>query len=141
MTQLTNDYIYEIMGTQGYPCGEDIFLFAGAGTTAATGYAVRDQVHRVITSIANAALTMKSILTNDAPQLVVIINDSAQTIKIFPYTGGTVDTTETINGATTGFSIATVTTAVFFSSLVAIKRKGGSGSTTPALNWSAATFS
>lgn len=142
MTQITNDYIYEICGGQGFSEGDNISLFAGAGLTASTGYPIRAQLHRVTTAIANAALVLPSIMTNaDNAPLIIIVNDSAQTVKVFPFLGPSPDNTENINGVATGFSITSVTSAVFFASLVQLKRKGGSGSTTPALNWSAALFS
>lgn len=143
MTQLTNDYIYEIIGNQQIPYGEDIVIGTGAGTTAQTGYPVKGQSHRIIAcGTASAALVMKSIMSLDNPQLVILINDSTQTVVVFPFKafgGGAIDTTENINGVATGFSIATLTSAVFWSSVVQTKRKGGP--TVNSLNWSAATFS
>ena len=146
MTQITNDYIYEILGTQGFAFGDDIFIPSGASTTEATAIPIKSQCHRIIANgTSTAALAMKSILSNDNPQIVVIINeDPTNGVAIFPFkatASGAVDTAETINGVTTAFTLAAATTAVFFSSLVMIKLKGGKNSTTPALNWSAATFS
>jgi hypothetical protein len=147
MTQLTNDYIYEISGSQGFFFGDDIFIGAGAGTTISNGIALKGQAHRIVNNgvnvTANASLQLKSILSNDNPQLVIVINDSNQAVVVFPFkavAGGAADTAENINGAQTGFSIAATTSAVFWSSLVQTKRKGGSGGAN-SLNWSAATFS
>lgn len=144
MTQLTNDYIYEIIGNQQIPYGEDIVIGAGAGLTAQNGYPVKGQSHRVIKNgTASAALVMKSILSLDNPQLVIIINDDpTNAVNVFPFKAfgvGATDTTETINGGSAGFAIAAVTAAVFWSSVVQTKRKGSG--TTNTLNWSAATFS
>lgn len=144
MTQLTNDYIYEIIGNQQIPYGEDIMIPAGAGTTQQTGYPVKGQSHRIMnvgTGTASAALVMKSILSLDNPQLVILINDSTQTVVVFPFKAfgvGAIDTAETINGGAS-LSIPTLTSAVFWSSVVQTKRKGGP--TVNTLNWSAATFS
>jgi hypothetical protein len=141
MTQITNDYIYEVSGNQGFFFGDDLFIPAGAGTTAVAGVPLKGQAHRIIANkTANAALTLKSILSNDNPQIVIVVNDDpTNAVKVFPFTGGT-DTGENINGVNTGFTIGAVTSAVFWSSLVQTKRKGGSGGAN-ALNWSAATFS
>lgn len=139
MTQVTNDYIYEICGNQQFPQGEDIALFAGAGTTALTGYPVKGQVHRIISNPgATSALVMKSILSLDNPQLVILINDSANAVVVFPFAAKQApDNAETVNGGAS-FTLASLSTGVFWSSVVQTKRKGGP--VVNALNWSAASF-
>lgn len=143
MSALNNDYLYEILGGQGFAAGDDIVLPAGSGTTQATaGVIVKGQLHRVTVSIANAAMLLKSVLSNDNPQLVFVINDTPNTVQVFPYkavAAGAVDTGEAMNGvANAGFSITANNAAIFVSSLVQPKRKGGASGSTPALNWSAA---
>lgn len=142
MSQINNDYLIEQLANQGFTFGEEIALFAGAGTTAVTGYPVKDQCHHVTTcSVASAALVLKSIMSNDNPGMVFIVNDSANTIVVFPFkasAAGAVDNVELINGATGGFAITSLNSAIFTASLVQQKRKGGAGGTTPELNWSAA---
>src|SRR5258708_9909943 len=98
MTQLTNDALLEqLCETYGIGAGEEIFLFAGASPAQGAG-PVKGQMHRiVVNNVANAALTMKSILSNDAPSFVWIINDGTQSVNVFPFTGGT-DTAEKMNG-------------------------------------------
>lgn len=144
MTQLTNDYIYEIIGNQQFPYGEDIVIGTGAATTqTGAAYPIKSQCHRIIScGTSGAALMMRSILSLDNPQLVILINDSANSVNIFPFKAfgvGAIDTAENINGAATAFPVGSLTSAVFWASLVQTKRKGSA--TVNALNWSAATFS
>ncbi len=139
MSQALNDYLYEILGTQGFPFGEDIALFAGASTTIGGAYPIKSQCHRITqNAVANAALALKSILSNENPQLVFLINEAPNTVVIFPFkaiAAGAIDTAETVNGAQTGISLTTLNAAIFVSSLVQVKRKGGATGLT--LNWSA----
>jgi hypothetical protein len=139
MSQATNDYLYEILGTQGFPFGEDLAFFAGASITIGGAYPIKSQCHRIVqNAVANAALMLKSILSNDNPQLVFLINESPNTAVIFPFknfAAGAIDTTETVNGVQTGFSLTTLNSVILVSSLVQVKRKGGSQVAT--LNWSA----
>lgn len=92
--------------------------------------------------MANAALVMKSILSNDNPGMVFLINDSANTVVVFPFksfAAGAPDTGESMNGvANASFSITAGNAAIFVASVVQAKRKGGSQGSTPAVNWSAA---
>jgi len=146
MSALNNDYLYEILGSQGFAAGDDIALPAGSGTTQATASIVaKGQLHRVTVSIASAAILLKSVLSNDNPQIVFIINDTGNTVQVFPYKAigaGATDTGEAMNGvANAAFSITANNAAIFVSSLVQPKRKGGSSGSTPALNWSAALLS
>ena len=145
MTALTNDSIWEIMGTQGYTAGDDIVIPAGASTTITSpppGTVLRGQLHRVtVNATANAAVQMRSILSNDNPQVVVVVNDSTNAIVLFPFKAigaGATDTAENINGGQGGFTVASNASAVLFASLAQTKRKGSGTANT--LNWSAATF-
>lgn len=146
MSALNNDYLWEVLGLQGFTSGDDIVLPAGSGITQATASAVaKGQLHRVTVSIANAAIQLRSILENDNPQLVFIVNDTANTVQVFPHKaigGGATDTGESMNGvANAAFNITANNSAIFVSSLVQPKRKGGGTGSTPALNWSAALLS
>jgi hypothetical protein len=144
MSQQNNDYLFEILGTQGFTSGEDIMLFAGAPTSQQGAYPIKGQMHRIVAcSVANASLVLKSVLSNDNPQLVFLINDSPNTLVVFPFksfaAGSPPDVGESVNGVVNGsFSLTSLNAAIFVSSLVQSKRKGGSSGITPALNWSAA---
>jgi hypothetical protein len=127
VTTLTNDALLEqLCETYGIGAGEEIYLFAGAPTTQAGGGAVKGQLHRiVVNNVANAALVMKSILSNDAPSFVWILNDGAQSVNVFPFTGGT-DNAEKMNGvANASQAVAAGQAALFMSIPVQIKKKGG----------------
>ncbi len=126
MTTLTNDALLEqLCETYGIAASEELYLFAGASTAQGAG-PVKGQLHRiVVNNVANAALTMKSILSNDAPSFVWIINDGAQSVNVFPFTGGT-DTAEKMNGvANASQAVAAGQAALFMSIPVQIKKKGG----------------
>jgi len=144
MSQAVNDFLYEILGGQGFTFGDDIFLFAGAPTSQQAAGAIRGQCHRIVANaVANASLALKSILSNDNPQLVFLINDSANNVVVFPFknfAAGAIDTGEGINGVANGsFTITPGNAAIFVASLVQAKRKGGASAGT--LNWSAALLS
>lgn len=144
MSTLNNDYLLEQLAAQGFPQGEEIFLPTGSLTTQQGGYPVKGQCHHItFCNVASAALVLKSILSNDNPGMVFLINDSANTVVVFPFKSfgtGATDTTETVNGGAS-FSVTASNAAIFIASLVQTKRKGGSSGTTPALNWSAALLS
>jgi hypothetical protein len=64
---------------------------------------------RVVTSIASGKLMLKSIASGEAVEPMFVINDSPNTILVFPFTG------EFQNGvANASLSIATGKSAVFF---------------------------
>jgi|SRR5215813_2230463 len=136
MAQLTNDALIEILVSNGETLGDDIFLFAGASVAQAGGYPVKSSVHRVVgNAVANASLTMESLLSNVAASLVWIINDSANAVAVFSFPG------EKMAGALNGsFAVTAGNAGVFVAIPVLIKRKGGSsgGGT---LNWSPALIS
>jgi hypothetical protein len=65
---------------------KDIFLFAGADATQQAAYPLKDQVHRIVAnSVANAWPALKGIFSNEAPGMVFITNDSANTVVVFPF--------------------------------------------------------
>lgn len=144
MSTLNNDYILEQLAVQGFVQGEEIYLPTGSLTTQQGGYPVKGQLHHItFCNVANASLVMKSIMSNDNPGMVFLINDSANTVVVFPFKAfgtGATDTAETVNGGAS-FSVTSNNAAVFISSLVQPKRKGGSSGSTPSLNWVAALLS
>src|SRR5260370_602064 len=88
VTTLTNDALLEqLCETYGIAASEEIYLFAGASTAQGAG-PVKGQLHRiVVNNVAGAALTLKSVLSNDAPSFVWLVNDGAQSANIFPFVG------------------------------------------------------
>ena len=144
MSAQNNDFLYDQLGNQGFAAGEEIYLFAGAPTSQQAAYPIKSQLHRVIlNAVANASLVLKSILSNDNPGMVFIINDGANSVVVFPFKafgGGATDTAETINGGAS-FSITAGNAAVLIASTPQTRRKGGVGSSAPPLNWQAALLS
>jgi hypothetical protein len=136
MAALTNDALLETLAIDGWPVGDEIFIPAGAATTQAGGLAFKASAHRVTANgTANASMTMRSLLSNDAPPMAWLINDSANTVAVFCAAG------EKMNGGANGsFSVTAGNAAVFIAIPVQIKRKGGaSGGGT--LDWRAALIS
>jgi hypothetical protein len=133
MSALTNDALYEQLAADGWPVGDDLFFGAAAPTTQALGAPIRASAHRVTANgTANASATLKSLLSNEAPGMVWLINDGAQTVAVFCAAG------EKMNGvANASFAVTAGNAAVFVPIPTQVKRKGGtSGGGT--LNWSSA---
>jgi hypothetical protein len=136
MSALTNDALYEQLAADGWPVGDDLFFGAAAPTTQALGAPLRASAHRVTANgTANASATLKSILSNEAPGIVWVINDGANTVAVFPAAGE--KTNGTLNAS---FAVTAGNAAVFVPVPTQVKRKGGtSGGGT--LDWRAALIS
>ena len=136
MSALTNDALLEILSEDGWPVSDEIFIAAGAGTTQAAGFPVKGSCHRIVANAtASAALTMRSVKSQEAPSMVWLLNDSANTIVVFCAAG------DNMNGvANASFSITAGNAAVFARVPAQVKRKGGtSGGGT--LDWRSALIS
>jgi hypothetical protein len=143
MSALNNDYLIEQLANQGFSESENIFIPASAPTTQQPAGPVKGQFHRIVANgTSGASLMLKSILSNDNPGMVWLVNDSANNVSVFPFknfAGGATDTGESMNGvANASFSVTAGNAAIFIASLVHPKRKGGTSGSTPSLNWSAA---
>jgi hypothetical protein len=78
------------------------------GSTQATAWGIKRSC-RCNAGASNAGLTLPSILTSEAEAPVVVVNDSANTIKVYPASG------EKINGAlNTAVSLTTGQVIVLF---------------------------
>lgn len=142
MSQLNNDALYEALSANGFSFGDDFFFFAGAPTTQAGGASFKSEVHRVAANaVANAAMVLKSLLSNDANLFSSLINDSPNTVTVFPAKQAASLPQESMNGvANASFAVTAGNSAIFIGTPVQIKRKGGtSGGGT--LNWAAALIS
>ena len=136
MAQVTNDALLEALAADGWPLGDEVFIGGAGGTTQAAGLSFKSAAHRVIANgTVSAAMTLKSLLSNEVPGIVWLINDSANTVAVFCFAG------EKMNGvANASFAVTAGNAAVFIPIPVQIKRKGGaSGGAT--LNWSAVLIS
>src|SRR5258708_34961232 len=136
MAQLTSDALLEALAADGWPVGDEVFIGGAGGTTQAAGLPFKSAAHRVTANgTASAAMTLKSLLSNEAPGLVWLINDSANTIAVFCFAG------EKMNGvANASFAVTAGNSAIFVAVPTQIKRKGGaSGGAT--LDWRSALIS
>jgi hypothetical protein len=121
MAALTNDALLEALAADGWPVGDEVFIPAAAGTTQAAGLPFKSAAHRVTANgTASASMTLKSLLSNEAPGLVWLINDSANTVAVFPFAGE-----KMIGVANASFLVTAGNAAVFVAIPVQIKRKGG----------------
>ncbi len=96
---------------------------AQAGATALVG-----ELHRVTKAASTGSFILKSLTSEEAPPLVFVVNDSAQTINVYPTVG------ETMNGgANTAFQITAGTSGIFIAISTAQLAKGASS-----VDWRAA---
>jgi hypothetical protein len=143
MTQLTNDALLEQLGELDlFPQGDEIQLFAGSPTSQTGAYPLKGVVHHItVNNVANASLAMKSILTNEAPSFVFVVNDGAQTVNVFPYKQPAANSQESMNGVANASQAITAGQAcMFMSTPPQLKRKGGTV-VAGTLDWRAAVLS
>jgi hypothetical protein len=133
MSQATNDSLLEALSADGWPLGDEVFIPAGAGVTQAAGLPFKSSAQRVTgNGTANAAMTLKSLVSNEASGVFWLINDSANNVAVFPFSGEKMNTV--LNAA---FSVTAGNAAIFVPTPTQIKRKGGT-SGGGSLNWAAA---
>ncbi len=115
-----NDALLYNLGLTGFPVYDDVFI-ATAQITQALSVPVFGELTRVVSAPANGALILKSLLSNDAPPLVFVVNDSAQTIVVFCFKG------ENLNGSLNGsLSIPSGQSGIFVR-VPPTAAKGGAG--------------
>jgi hypothetical protein len=81
---LGNDSILYQLGLQAFPVTDGVVLLT-TGQAAAVP-CIGDLI-RVVKSVSNGSLILKSRLTGEAPGLVFVLNDSASTIVVFCWQG------------------------------------------------------
>jgi hypothetical protein len=114
---VANDALLVQLAQNGFPIVDDL-----AAPTSAQGTATKciGQVSRFTTAVANGAAILPSLLSLEATGLIFVVNDTPQTIKVFPFTG------ETEGGvANQSLSIATGTSGIFIAVTAAKTAKGG----------------
>ena len=78
-------------------------------SSQSTAYCMPGQLNRVTSSVANGSVVLNSILTEEQNGMVILINDSANAVLVYPTTG------EKQNGTlNASLSVAAAATAVFF---------------------------
>jgi len=82
---LANDSLLAALGQEGVNLSDDDIVIAAGMNTQANSYAIKGQAVRVASAPANGALQLKSLLSNEAPYMWWVINDSGQTIVVFPF--------------------------------------------------------
>jgi hypothetical protein len=85
-------------GTTTAICGDVANTLTAAGSTAADALSVDKVFNRVTTAALNTGIKIPNA---EAGALIVVINDGANPVKVYPQTGSTID----------GSSSATVTNA------------------------------
>ena len=119
-----NDALLVALGQEGI----QVYDCLGAPNTAqATATKCIGQANRFTTSVAggSAAAVLPSVVSNEAQFMVFVINDTPNTIKVFPFTG------ENNNGAGNGtLSIPAGQSGIFIRVPPAVGKGGGGGGTT-----------
>ena len=87
-------------------------------------------VNRVTTSVANGSCVLPSVLSNEANSMVFVINDSPNSINVYPFTGE-----KMIGVANAAFAVASGLSGFFVRIPPSIGRGGGGGGTN---DWRAA---
>lgn len=94
------------LGRQGYAVDDN--RTAGTASSQSGAQAIKGNLTWVKNAVANGSMILRSILTNDTPNLCWVANDSGQTIIVYPFAG------ENMNGvANAGLSIANGSFALF----------------------------
>jgi hypothetical protein len=129
---LANDSLLEALAASGYTNQE---LFATNANSQNTAVRIMEQVVRVIGGVSNGSIVLPSILSGDAGSMPLgwVVNDSPNTIKLFPFTG------ESQNGVTNGSLSVSAGAAIFYYKEPAATRKGGGQTGTT--NWHSNTVS
>lgn len=64
---------------------------AGTASSQSGATAITSQVSRVTSAISNGSVILQDMLTKVAPTIVWVINDSANTIQAYPFSGQNVN--------------------------------------------------
>jgi hypothetical protein len=124
-----NDSLLYTLALAGFPVTDDVALSSTAQATAAP---VIGDLARVVTSVANGAMMLKSSVSGEAPPICFVVNDSANAVKVFPFVG------ESLNGtANNSLSIPSGQSGVFIRVPPQIAKGGGGGGT---IDWRSAVI-
>lgn len=88
----TNTSLLGHLGRQRFSLDDD--KTAGSASSQAGATAITSAVSRITSAVASGSVVLRDMLTNDAPSpLMWVLNDSANTIQIYPFGA------QTINGS------------------------------------------
>jgi hypothetical protein len=79
----TNDSLLYNLGLSGFPVTDN--NACPNASSQATATRIIGDAWRVTTSVANGSAILPSILSQEAPPLVFVINDSPNSIKVYPF--------------------------------------------------------
>ena len=117
---VANDALLVALGQNGFPVLDDL---SAPNTTQGTATRLTGQVSRFITSVAaNAAAVLPSLNSLEAQSIVFMINDTPNSMQVFPATG------ETINALAANAAFTAIPagqSAVFIKVQAASVGKGG----------------
>lgn len=130
---VANDALLVTLGQNQFPVYDGLVssvAAAQAGATRLTG-----NVNRITKAVSTGSFILPQMATGEADSsLVFVINDSANSIDIFPFVG------ETINGsANASFAVGAGTSAICIRVYGASIGKGG-GNQTPTNDWRVANI-
>lgn len=77
----TNTALMGHLGRMGFTVDDD--KSAGTASSQSGANALLSAASRVTVAAANGSLVLKSILSEEAPPIVFVLNDSGQTIKVY----------------------------------------------------------
>jgi len=114
---VANDALLVALGQNGFTVFDDN---TALNTTQATATRCTGQVTRFITVPASGAAVLPSLVSVEAQSLVFVINDGANALAVFPFTG------ETRNGTlNSSLSVPSGQSAIFIKVQAASVGKGG----------------
>jgi hypothetical protein len=128
---LANDALLFALANLGFTNQE----VTAPNTAQGAATRISENVMRVIAGVSNGAVVLPSLLSNEAGSLPAgwVINDSPNTIKLFPFTG------ESHNGsANASLSISSGAAAFYYKEPATTGKGGGQTGTT---NWHSNTVS
>jgi hypothetical protein len=81
----------------------------GVGSTQATATRLTHKLTRIIKSVGSGAFILPSILSGEASEPMIVVNDTGASVNVFPFigekTGGTVNAAFAIAGGASGICV------------------------------------
>ena len=102
---VTNNAVLFVFSNDGQTIVE---LVPGPAATQNTAVRINNELIRVLKSVATGSLILPSILTGEANEAIVVVNETAVTINVYPFTGE-----KTNGGLNTAFQITTAISGIF----------------------------
>jgi hypothetical protein len=86
-------------------------LVSAANATQTAAVPLTGAFHRVTAGAANSSFIMKSMLSKEAPNIVVVINDGANSVNVYPAVGdtmnGVANAAQAVGAGATGIFVRT----------------------------------